>query len=162
MFSTVNRISQPHFTQLTATLGYFRTPVAPASRQPKNASDKQRPPNRKDKSYTCRAYFLLKNPNVLMIHKRQMRNDKFTEKGRGDELNYFLKLAREQLAKIRANRISEISEDIEQLNEEIKKLEKNTSYKSKRLKEKLVQDIQNLKGLLEQFKKSLENDKKGM
>lgn len=97
-----------------------------------------------------------------MIHKRQMRNDKFTEKGRGDELNYFLKLAREQLAKIRANRISEISEDIEQLNEEIKKLEKNTSYKSKRLKEKLVQDIQNLKGLLEQFKKSLENDKKGM
>ncbi|XP_017108125.2 uncharacterized protein PF3D7_1120000 [Drosophila bipectinata] len=156
MLSMTSLLSQPQFSHLTATWSYFRTIIS-ASRLPKSNFSKLSPSNRKG-SYTLRPLFLRRDRNISLGNKL---NDKFSEKGRGDELNYFLKLAREQLSKMRADRISEISQDIEHLNEEINKLEKNSNEKSKELRDKLLQDIQDLKGLLEQFKKSLEHDKEG-
>ncbi|KMY96064.1 uncharacterized protein LOC6735904 [Drosophila simulans] len=87
--------------------------------------------------------------------KRQF-TDKFSEKGRGEELNYVLKLASEQFMKIKKNRVKEIANDIVKLKEEIKTLESKTSHKSRKQKENLLKELKALKDLLEQFKKSLE------
>ncbi|EDV56834.2 uncharacterized protein LOC6547915 [Drosophila erecta] len=95
--------------------------------------------------------------NILYIFplKREF-SDKFSEKGRGEELNYVLRLASEQFTKIKKNRIKEIARDIEKLEEEIKSLENRTSHQSKKNKEILIKELKTLKEMLQRFKKSLE------
>ncbi|XP_043641602.1 uncharacterized protein LOC122612212 isoform X2 [Drosophila teissieri] len=95
--------------------------------------------------------------NILYIfpHTRQFA-DKFSDKGRGEELNYVLKLASEQFIKIKKNRAKEIASDIEKLEEEIKNLESRTSHQSRKTRELLIQELKTLKELLQRFKTSLE------
>ncbi|EDW92358.1 uncharacterized protein LOC6531859 [Drosophila yakuba] len=95
------------------------------------------------------------NNLYIFPHTRQFA-DKFSEKGRGEELNYVLKLASEQFMKIKKDRIKEIASDIEKLEEEIKKLESRTSHQSRKTKELLIQELKSLKELLQRFKTSLE------
>nr|XP_044249048.1 uncharacterized protein LOC108058527 [Drosophila takahashii] len=82
-------------------------------------------------------------------------SDKISEKGRGDELNYFLKLAREQFMKIKKNRMKEIASDIEKLEDDIKAIEKQTSRRSQKNRELILKEIEDLKAMLQRFKKSL-------
>ncbi|XP_016991984.1 uncharacterized protein LOC108053772 isoform X2 [Drosophila rhopaloa] len=96
---------------------------------------------------------------ALQFNRRHF-SDKFTEKGRGDELNYFLKLGNEQFIKLRKNRIQEITNSIEALENEVKKLEKQTSRRAMKLKENLLKEINDLKEMLERFKDTLEKENK--
>ncbi|XP_039484625.1 uncharacterized protein LOC120447198 isoform X2 [Drosophila santomea] len=98
----------------------------------------------------------IKNNILYIFPLTRQFADKFSEKGRGEELNYVLKLASEQFMKIKKNRVKEIASDIEELEEEIKKLESRTSHQSRKTKELLIEELKTLKELLQRFKTSLE------
>ncbi|XP_017040655.1 uncharacterized protein LOC108087671 [Drosophila ficusphila] len=99
---------------------------------------------------------ILKSRMIYQETIKRQFNDKLSEKGRGEELNYFLKLGKEQFERLRMNRLKEIAIHINELEAEIKKMETKTSRKSQKTREKLAKEIRELKEMLERFKKSLE------
>ncbi|XP_070069019.1 uncharacterized protein [Drosophila takahashii] len=104
----------------------------------------------------CRDLCDLKTKSICYKYPFRRRfSDKISEKGRGDELNYFLKLAREQFMKIKKNRMKEIASDIEKLEDDIKAIEKQTSRRSQKNRELILKEIEDLKAMLQRFKKSL-------
>ncbi|XP_016947336.1 uncharacterized protein LOC108022750 [Drosophila biarmipes] len=116
----------------------------------------------KENGLVIKDHFLLRNKNVIYkypfkSHRRQFA-DKLYEKGKGDELNYFLKLGREQFMKIRKDRIKEIADDIKKLEEEIQKMEKQSSRQAQKKKEHLENELKALRDMLDRFHKSFEKD----
>ncbi|XP_037728017.1 uncharacterized protein LOC119558817 isoform X2 [Drosophila subpulchrella] len=114
---------------------------------------------RKKNGLVFRNHSVLSTKNVIYKYpfKRQF-SDRLYEKGRGEELNYFLRLGREQFMKIRKNRIQEITNEIEQLEKEIQKLEKQTSHRSQKNKELLQKELQALREMLGRFHKNIEKE----
>ncbi|XP_037728016.1 uncharacterized protein LOC119558817 isoform X1 [Drosophila subpulchrella] len=117
---------------------------------------------RKKNGLVFRNHSVLSTKNVIYkypfkSHRRQF-SDRLYEKGRGEELNYFLRLGREQFMKIRKNRIQEITNEIEQLEKEIQKLEKQTSHRSQKNKELLQKELQALREMLGRFHKNIEKE----
>ncbi|XP_020804446.1 uncharacterized protein LOC110181115 [Drosophila serrata] len=82
-------------------------------------------------------------------------SDKISEKGRGDEKNYFLKLSREQFVKIKEKKIKEIIADIRALEVEVREMDRKTSLRAEKVRQNLMVEIRELKAMLEKFKKSL-------
>ncbi|XP_017123411.1 uncharacterized protein LOC108143477 [Drosophila elegans] len=110
---------------------------------------------------TLRDYSFLGTRKILYkLPLQRQLSDKLTEKGRGDELNYFLKLGHEQFMKIRQNRIQEISNEIKALQDEIKKLEKQTSRKAMKTREDLSKQINDLREMLERFENAIKKERK--
>ncbi|XP_017073146.1 uncharacterized protein LOC108109212 [Drosophila eugracilis] len=101
---------------------------------------------------------LMRGNIVYRLNFKRQIADKFHDKGKGDEFNYFLKLGNEQFLKLKKNRIKQIFADIQKLEEDIKKMEKQTSRKSQKNREKLKNDLKELKEMLKRFKKSLEKE----
>ncbi|KAI8038793.1 uncharacterized protein LOC128254697 isoform X2 [Drosophila gunungcola] len=108
---------------------------------------------------TLRDFSFLRTRKIFYrLPLQRLLSDKLTEKGRGDELNYFLKLGHEQFMKIRKNRIQEISNEIEALQDEIKKLEKQTSRKAMKTREDLSKQINHLREMLERFENTIKKE----
>nr|XP_016929543.1 uncharacterized protein LOC108009584 isoform X1 [Drosophila suzukii] len=117
---------------------------------------------RKKNGLVFRDHSVLSTKNVIYkypfkSHRRQY-SDRLYEKGRGEELNYFLRLGREQFMKIRKNRIQEITNDIAKLEKEIQEMEKQTSRRSQKNKELLMKELQALRDMLERFHKTFEKE----
>nr|XP_017024657.1 uncharacterized protein LOC108076367 [Drosophila kikkawai] len=86
-------------------------------------------------------------------------SDKLSQKGRGDELNYFLRIRREQFIKLNERKIKEIVADLRVLEAKLSKIGSKTTAQQEKAKQKLIMEIKELKAALENYKKTLKEDK---
>ncbi|XP_017024493.1 uncharacterized protein [Drosophila kikkawai] len=90
---------------------------------------------------------------------RRQLSDKLSEKGRGDEANFYLRVRREQFMKIKERKIIQIEAELRLLEAKLSKIGPKTTSQQEEVKQKLLVEIKELKATLKKYKKSVEEDK---